>query len=53
MKTKPLSKLLLSYGACDDARYWADAQDYAAAWESCERGDCGATLRSREIFAGV
>ena len=34
-----VSKLLLSLGACTEAREWADGKDLRTIWTTCERGD--------------
>src|SRR5262245_34769332 len=39
MKRIPLNKLLQSFAACDQAVAWADARDWQAAWDECDRGD--------------
>src|SRR5689334_23239370 len=38
-KEEKLSKILRRFGACKDAKAWADDQQLAKAWNSCTRGD--------------
>jgi len=38
-KKEKLSKILRRFGACEDAKEWADDQQLAKAWNSCTRGD--------------